>query len=69
MTIKQFKNTRWGTGIKVLCKPSEIKYEAYVEYVVCVNFDQCLIATCENDSDDAFAWSWWRCENCEIVNE
>lgn len=69
MTIKQFNNTRWGAGMKVLCKPQNMEYDAYVEEVVSVNFDQCLIATVDNDTDDMESWTWWRCENCEIVNE
>lgn len=69
MTKDKFLNTHWGAGMKVLCKPMELKYKAYTQPVVCVNFDQCLIATCDEDTDDASEWNWWRCENCEIVNE
>lgn len=68
MTIEQFNNTRWGAGMKVHCKPMGVKYEPYVADVVSVNFDQALIATSDEDSDDTESWCWYRCENCEIVN-
>lgn len=67
MTIKQFNSTKWGAGMKVLCKPSNMEYEACVEIVVSVNFDQYLIATASDPKSEY--WSWWRCENCEIVTE
>lgn len=67
MTIKQFNNIKWGAGMKVLCKPSNMEYEACVETLVSVNFDQCLIATASDPESES--WTWWRCENCEIVNE
>lgn len=55
--------------MKVLCKPMGMRYEPYVADVVSVNFDQALIATADEDSDDTESWLWYRCENCEIVNE
>lgn len=66
MTPEQFSKTRWGAGMKVLCKPSNMKYEAYVADVVSVDFDQCLIGVLENTEDDNIRW--FRYENCEIVN-
>lgn len=68
MTIKQFNNTRWRAGTKVLCRPMGMRYEPYVAVVVSVNFDQALIATVDEDSDDTESWLWHRCESCEIVN-
>lgn len=69
MTIEQFNSTRWGAGMKVLCQPLNMGYEAYVADIVCVNLDQALIAVADEDSDDMESWSWYRCENCEIVLE
>ncbi len=68
MTIEQFNKTRWGAGMKVLCKPMTMRYNPYVAVVVSVNFDQALIATADEDSDDTESWLWHRCESCEIVN-
>lgn len=68
MTIEQFNKTRWRPGMRALCKPQNMKFEACEENIVAISFDQCLIATLpdvrENDEP-----SWWRCENCEIVLE
>lgn len=69
MTIEQFNNTQWGAGMRVLCKPMTMRYNPYVAVVVSVNFDQALIATADEDSDDTESWLWYRCENCEIVAE
>lgn len=54
--------------MRVLCKPQNMEYEARVENLAAVNFDQCLIATLPDVREDDEP-SWWRCENCEIVNE
>lgn len=55
--------------MRVHCNPMRMRYEPYVADVVCVNFDQALIATADEDSDDTESWRWYRCENCEIVTE
>lgn len=68
MTTEQFTKTRWCAGMRVLCKPQNMEYEARVENLAAVNFDQCLIATLPDVREDDEP-SWWRCENCEIVNE
>lgn len=68
MTIEQFNNTRWGAGVKVLCKPMKMKYKPYVADVVSVHFDQALIGVMENPESENDEIRWLRCENCEIVN-
>lgn len=69
MTQEEFNNTRWGSMMKVRCNPMNMKFEATTEVVVSVNFDQCLIGTVDEDLADTSNLNWWRCENCEIVNE
>lgn len=64
MTIEQFNKTRWGAGMKVLCKPMGVKYEPYEADVVSVDFDQCLIGIPDQVGTEV---RWLRCENCEIV--
>lgn len=70
MTIDEFNSTRWGAGMRVHCKSMNLMFVSQVAYVVAVNFDQCLIATAsESDNGRMEEWSWWRCENCELVDE
>lgn len=68
MTIEQFNNTRWGAGIRVLCKPMGVQYEPYEADVVSVDFDQCLIGVMKNPESEDEDIRWLRCENCEIIN-
>lgn len=55
--------------MKVHCKSMVRPDRSYVAVVVCLNFDQALIAIADEDTDDTDSWIWYRCENCEIALE
>jgi len=64
MTIEEFNNMRFCAGMKALVHSKMIgDFEADI---ATVDFDQALIGIrIGDDEDDQF--SWYRCENCDLV--
>ena len=69
MTINEFDNTQFYAGMKFLCSPRNGDWDATVETIISVNFDQKLIATLPDNAEDDDNWNWWRCESCELVKD
>lgn len=67
MTIEEFNKIIWRTDMKVRCSPMQMKFGIQEFCVASVNFDQALIGTSVTGEDVYF--TWWRCENCELINE
>lgn len=70
MTQEEFLDTEWTAGARVRCRRNYPGMGEEIMEVLSVDFDQCLIATIPSENTlEAFDPYWWRCENCELVDE
>jgi hypothetical protein len=64
MTREEFKNTRFGNGMKV-------NYKGVIAKIVSVDFEEDLfgILLKDNEQEDDFELTWVRCESCALENK
>lgn len=67
MTIDEFNNTLFYAGMMVEVRPN--KAEPMVRRLISPNFDQALIGIRLDENDEEEPLSWFRCENCTIIEE